>query len=157
MNCIKLSNYKQRYVYRANKLLFASVIVLREDFITFPLASFITEWLCGFLRVNFKECEAVLWPNFGLGPTTSPGGNGGEPWPKFHPGAARRKRGIVTQTTAKFAGLFVSDETSKFVYFYQSLREWLWMEKDMVLTLARDTGWQNILFLKLINKWNSKP
>jgi hypothetical protein len=36
--------------------------------------------------------------------------------------------------------------------FYQSLWRWMWMAKNMVLTLKRDTAWQNILFLKLINK-----
>jgi len=60
MNCIKLNNYKQCYVYRANKLLLASVIVLKEDFITIPVASCITEWIYDSLRLNFKECDAIV-------------------------------------------------------------------------------------------------
>jgi len=43
MNCIKLSNYKQCYLYRANKLVCDSGIVLKGslkvDLIWYPLAS----------------------------------------------------------------------------------------------------------------------
>jgi len=76
---------------------------------------------------------------------------------KISPRDRQKKKRNCHPNDREICRLIYERRTSKFVYFYQSLWGWLCMKKYMILTLARDAGWQNILFLKPINKWNSKP